>query len=138
MFSLEIFSAFSAFAVFVFLVKWRTRLTASGTPGARSPPGPKGYPIIGNVWDIPRERAWLTYAEWAERYKSDVVQFTVFGTRTVILNSLKAATELLDKRSSIYSDRPRMVRRFSSFPLLMNSICLKRGLRCFRLWLRRS
>jgi hypothetical protein len=36
---------------------------------------------------------------------SDVVHVDVMGTHVVILNSLKAGHELLDKRSSIYSDR---------------------------------
>ena len=39
----------------------------------------------------------------------DVVHIKIFGQPLVILNSLKAARDLLDKRSSIYSDRPRFV-----------------------------
>jgi len=72
------------------------------------PPGPRGYPIIGNVYDIPHEYAWHTYAEWAKKY-GDIMYFNVLGTSTIVLNSLKATMELLDKRSSNYSDRPRMV-----------------------------
>lgn len=33
---------------------------------------------------------------------------TAFGTTIVILSTLKAATELLDGRSAIYSDRAKM------------------------------
>ena len=33
----------------------------------------------------------------------------IFGQSMVILHSLQAARDLLDKRSSIYSDRPRFV-----------------------------
>ena len=33
----------------------------------------------------------------------------IFGQSMVILHSLEAARDLLDKRSSIYSDRPRFV-----------------------------
>jgi hypothetical protein len=32
------------------------------------PPGPKGLPIIGNLLDIPQEKPWLVYNEWADRY----------------------------------------------------------------------
>ncbi|KAF5329266.1 hypothetical protein D9619_009011 [Psilocybe cf. subviscida] len=39
----------------------------------------------------------------------DVVHIDVFGQSMIILNSLKAARDLLEKRSSIYSDRPRFV-----------------------------
>lgn len=72
------------------------------------PPGPKGYPLIGNVYDIPHHYPWLTYTEWAHKY-GDVFSFNVFGKTTIILNSLEAVRELLEKRSSNYSDRPRMV-----------------------------
>jgi hypothetical protein len=40
---------------------------------------------------------------------SDVIYFRVLGSDTVVLNSREAAVELLDQRSGIYSDRPRMV-----------------------------
>ena len=42
-------------------------------------------------------------------YLGSICSIRVFGQRIVILNSLKAATDLLEKRSSIYSDRPRLV-----------------------------
>jgi len=32
------------------------------------PPGPKGWPIIGNLFDIPKGNAWETYAEWGKVY----------------------------------------------------------------------
>lgn len=32
------------------------------------PPGPKGYPIIGNLLDIPTGFQWKTYIEWAKKY----------------------------------------------------------------------
>jgi hypothetical protein len=36
---------------------------------------------------------------------SDVIHVDVMGSHIVILNSMKSANELLEKRSSIYSDR---------------------------------
>jgi len=32
-----------------------------------------------------------------------------FGKPIMVINSLKAATELLDRRATVYSDRPRMI-----------------------------
>ena len=32
------------------------------------PPGPKGWPLIGNLLDIPRSNFVETYAEWARKY----------------------------------------------------------------------
>ena len=39
-------------------------------------------------------------------YVGDVTYVNVLGREMIILNSSKAAVELLDKRSAIYSDRP--------------------------------
>jgi hypothetical protein len=39
-------------------------------------------------------------------YVGDVIYFNALGKSIVVLNSVEAAVELLDKRSSIYSDRP--------------------------------
>ena len=36
---------------------------------------------------------------------SDIVHIDVLGTHIIIVNSTRAAKELFDKRSSIYSDR---------------------------------
>jgi hypothetical protein len=32
------------------------------------PPGPKGWPLIGNLLDIPQSNFVKTYAEWARKY----------------------------------------------------------------------
>jgi hypothetical protein len=32
------------------------------------PPGPPGLPLIGNLFDIPDEGAWLAFSQWAKRY----------------------------------------------------------------------
>ncbi|KAI0299840.1 cytochrome P450 [Russula brevipes] len=72
------------------------------------PPGPKGFPIIGNLLDMPTRNEWMTFQKWSKDFGSDVVHVDVFGTHIVVLNSVKAVNELLDKRSAIYSDRPAM------------------------------
>ncbi|KAH9841066.1 cytochrome P450 [Rhodofomes roseus] len=69
------------------------------------PPGPRGWPVIRNLLDIPLDKPWLVYCTWAETY-GDLVHLDVFGHHIVILNTAQAAKDLLDDRSSIYSDRP--------------------------------
>ncbi|KAG5716246.1 O-methylsterigmatocystin oxidoreductase [Termitomyces sp. T112] len=69
------------------------------------PPGPKGYPLIGNILDMPSKQEWATFAQWGERY-GQICSITIFGQPIVILNSAKIANEMLDKKSPIYSDRP--------------------------------
>ncbi|PBL03463.1 cytochrome P450 [Armillaria gallica] len=69
------------------------------------PPGPKGLPLIGNLWDVPVEYPWLTYAQWAVTY-GDVFYLDTPGNPTIVINSAQAATDIFEKRSGIYSDRP--------------------------------
>jgi hypothetical protein len=37
-------------------------------PSALLPPGPPQAPIVGNVFQMPKERPWIKYAEWTEQY----------------------------------------------------------------------
>lgn len=41
-----------------FLRKWKYPM----------PPGPAGWPIIGNVFDIPLDYQWKAFARWGERW----------------------------------------------------------------------
>ncbi|KAF7346377.1 O-methylsterigmatocystin oxidoreductase [Mycena sanguinolenta] len=70
------------------------------------PPGPAPYPLVGNFRDLPTKLPWLTYTEWGRKYGSDVVHASALGQHVVVVNSVKAANELFEKRSYIYSDRP--------------------------------
>ncbi|TFK29092.1 cytochrome P450 [Coprinopsis marcescibilis] len=72
------------------------------------PPGPKSLPFIGNVLQMPTSDQPNAFRSWANEY-GDLVYVQNFGQPLVILGSLQVARDLLDKRSSIYSDRPRFV-----------------------------
>ena len=91
------------------------------------PPGPKGFPLIGNLFDMPVEKAWVVYDEWRKTYgifwfwmvchndllivgrhiftSGDMIYFNVLGQHFMILSSLEITTDLFEKRSSNYSDR---------------------------------
>ncbi|KAI0351255.1 cytochrome P450 [Trametes cingulata] len=71
------------------------------------PPGPSGWPIIGNVLDVPPSHHWKTFALWGTRY-GDLMSLTLLGQPMIIINSFKHAYELLEKRSAVYSDRPHL------------------------------
>ncbi|KAG2120450.1 cytochrome P450 [Suillus discolor] len=69
------------------------------------PPGPPGFLLVGNVLDMPKIRPWLTFVEWGKKY-GDISHIQVLGQHFIVLNSSKTAMDMLDKKSSIYSDRP--------------------------------
>jgi len=72
------------------------------------PPGPKGFPLIGNLRDIPTSDAWVSYAQWAREFDSSSINLKLPGAHLIVLNTTKAISDLFEKRSAIYSDRPRM------------------------------
>ncbi|KDQ53720.1 hypothetical protein JAAARDRAFT_103521, partial [Jaapia argillacea MUCL 33604] len=72
------------------------------------PPGPQGSFLAGVSHLLPKTEPWKVYASWATHFGTcPVVSFRVFNRRTIVLNTSKAARDLLDKRSAIYSDRPK-------------------------------
>ncbi|EAU87092.1 OrdA protein [Coprinopsis cinerea okayama7 len=70
------------------------------------PPGPRGLPVVGNVLDMPKEKEWLTFAEWGKKY-GGLCSIKLLGRPVIIVNSMEALEEL-DKKSAIYSQRPRL------------------------------
>lgn len=73
------------------------------------PPGPPGEPILGHLRVIPTDNPEYAYMKWSEEYKSDILSFHVLGQPVIVLNSVRAAVDLLDKRGANYCDRPRFV-----------------------------
>ena len=97
-----------AFLLVIAVLAVYTRRTSLTNPRRLPfPPGPKPYPLLGNVLDMPKTYYWLTFADWAKQY-GDVVHLNMLGKHYIILDSFEAVEELLEKRSATYSDRPRM------------------------------
>ena len=93
---------------------------------ARLPPGPTPLPIIGNILDFPHTHLGREFAAYTKQFgefyyllgicatvlddvPGDVLHFDMLGKNIIVLGSLKAARDLLDKRSANYSDRPSSV-----------------------------
>ena len=92
------------------------------------PPGPRGYPIVGNLFDVPKKMPWKVFHEWSKSYgpswftchlcshtdrrdhqTGDMFYLDIPKQPTIVLDSAEAAIELLEKRSDIYSDRTQYV-----------------------------
>ncbi|KAI1350532.1 cytochrome P450 [Xylaria sp. FL0043] len=76
-------------------------------PGAQPLPGPKSYPIVGRIHDVPTKASWIKFYEWSKEY-GPIYQTETFGTVHVWISSERIAHDLLSRRAAIYSDRPQI------------------------------
>lgn len=70
-------------------------------------PGPKLFPVVGRVHDLPRFAMWLKLKEWADIY-GPIYQTRMLNQPFIIVSDEKIAEELLVKRGHIYSGRPQI------------------------------
>lgn len=115
----------SILALFSFLVIQARKRARKAFP---LPPGPPSDPLIGHLRVMPSEKQEDVFHEWAKTYGKhfgsipqfryvlrspfgvgDVISLNILGRSIIILDSVQAAVDLLEKRSRNYSDRPRFV-----------------------------
>ena len=88
------------------------------------PPGPTPLPILGNVLNTPRSNVGPAFSALAKKhgvfkakscvivsfsercFTGDVVYFNLLSQPMIVICSLKAALDLLDKKSANFSGRP--------------------------------
>ncbi|KAI1192930.1 cytochrome P450 2C3 [Nemania serpens] len=92
---------------YVVRLRWKQRARAKIPPGAQPLPGPKGYPIVGRIHDVPSKASWIKFYEWSKEY-GPIYQMEIFGTVHVWISSERVAHDLLSRRAGIYSDRPQI------------------------------
>ncbi|KAL0579186.1 hypothetical protein V5O48_002808 [Marasmius crinis-equi] len=81
--------------------------TLSERRKGKLPPGPKGLPIVGNLFQLSLD-AWIPFTEWKYKFGS-LVYLTAGSQGILVINSHKVATELLDRKANIYNSRPRFI-----------------------------
>ena len=88
----------------ILCVDWKHRLNLRYLP-----PGPRGLPILGNIFQIPKFQ-WFRFTEWKEVYgmsslwkyriasyipKGPLFYLNMAGNHVIVLNSHKVAADLL-------------------------------------------
>lgn len=103
-------------AVYAWLRRSRSRLPL--------PPGPPKSFLVGNLLQLPSSFEWETYHQWSLEYgahsvyqalaashppsDTDIIHLDAMGTDIIVLDSYQACVDIFEKRSSLYSGRPRM------------------------------
>ncbi|KAJ8506903.1 hypothetical protein ONZ45_g10644 [Pleurotus djamor] len=72
------------------------------------PPSPKGLPILGHLFAMPQASQWVTYTEMARKLKTDILYLNAAGSQIIVLSSVESVREILIRRSSLTSSRPRL------------------------------
>ncbi|KAH7886698.1 cytochrome P450 [Phlebopus sp. FC_14] len=102
---------FGAFTVGLILIaKLLKKRNENKTRALPLPPGPSPLPIVGNALNIRTAEPWVTYTEWSARY-GDIYTIRFLNQDIIIISSEKIARTLLERRSSVYSDRPYLATR---------------------------
>ncbi|RPD52979.1 cytochrome P450 [Lentinus tigrinus ALCF2SS1-7] len=91
----------TSLALVTLLIWWYKR--PSGLP-----PGPPRTFLGDNRGEVSPEHPWKTFTEWNKKY-GPVISLYLGRTPVIVLGSAQAAWDLLDKRSDIYSGRPRSI-----------------------------
>jgi hypothetical protein len=102
------------------------RLLQVGKRDPRMPPGPPTVPVLGNMHMIPttglgkkqvprdagsdtnrlaNQRLFFRFMEWSRQY-GKIYSLKIASGNMIVICDRKAVYELLDKKGSIYSDRP--------------------------------
>ncbi|KAF9699163.1 hypothetical protein EKO04_002774 [Ascochyta lentis] len=93
-----------AYALYKYLESCRLNKVPAGL---KPLPGPKGYPIIGSIPEVPEKNGFIKFADWGKEY-GPIYQVNLAGSNHVCISSEQIAQDLLSKKAAIYSDRPHI------------------------------
>ncbi|KIY67969.1 cytochrome P450 [Cylindrobasidium torrendii FP15055 ss-10] len=73
--------------------------------GVPKPPGPRGLPVVGNLFDMPTGKDWEVYARMSETY-GPVMSLTVGPTTIIVLSTIEKVKDFFEKRGANFCSRP--------------------------------
>lgn len=73
------------------------------------PPGPFPWPIFGNMFSLNSSKPWLQFDKWSQENGEGMLTIWIGRFPNIICNDAWSASDLLEKRSQLYSSRPRYV-----------------------------
>ncbi|KAJ7758742.1 cytochrome P450 [Mycena metata] len=85
----------------VFILHIKTKVINS----RRTPPGPKGLPLVGNLFHVPLKHPWIEFLRIGETY-GDMTYFHGLGNSILVLNNHATMLDLLVKKGNLYCSRP--------------------------------
>ena len=72
--------------VLVVVALWLVKKVTEKKPLGRQIPGPKGWPIIGNLFDVPTEVEYKVFSQWRQKY-GERDNYSVPNLEGCIINS---------------------------------------------------
>lgn len=100
----EVLLVAAAFCLVSVVLQWLQQQQQPVPSGLRRPPGPRGYPVLGNVLEL-RKDTHLALTRLSRRY-GDVMQVRI-GTRpVVVLSGLDTIRQALVKQGEEFMGRP--------------------------------
>lgn len=72
------------------------------------PPGPVPLPIVGNHFQTPGYKPWITWEKWAKDYDTTMLTLWIGRQPRIIIHDAWVASDLLEKKSDIFSSRPNL------------------------------
>ncbi|KAI0027904.1 cytochrome P450 [Vararia minispora EC-137] len=98
---------FSSAACLLIIASLARRYVSS--PWRCLPPGPRGYPLLGSILGLRHKQRFLAQCMTFGSSIGDVVYINVAGQPTIMINSARAAADLLDRHAAFTSARPRYI-----------------------------
>jgi 3-hydroxyphenylacetate 6-hydroxylase len=98
-------------------VRWKARVVGLD--------GPKGHPLIGNLWQI-RKNAAEKYRQWARTYGA-VYQIQLGNIPVVVVNSAASAKVLFGQNAQALSSRPEFYtfHKVGSYQIVVQLLLMK-------------